>query len=91
MKNYNQVEALVRKHFQQVNREGVGFLETNIRNLTRELCENLNLPVLISAKEYMELEDPEFVAQTRLNKQGEYEMHWKSGDKLYYTLNKANL
>lgn len=89
MKTYNQVEALVRKHFQTVNREGVGFLETNIINLTKELCANLQLPILISAKEYMELENPEFVGQTRLNKNGEYEMHWKLGDKLYYTVNKA--
>lgn len=89
LKTYNQVEALIRKHFQQVNREGVGFLESNIKNLTRELCETLNLPVLITPNEYMELEDPEFVGQTKLNNKGEYEMHWKLDGKFYYTLNKA--
>lgn len=35
--NENEIEKIVRKNFQSVNKEGVGFLETNIVNCIKEL------------------------------------------------------
>jgi hypothetical protein len=45
---------------------------------------------LISSSQYMTLDNPEFVGQTRVNCQGEYRMYWKVGNKTYYTCNNIN-
>lgn len=44
--------------------------------------------ILITAKEYLELDSPEFVGQTRPALDGEYRMYWKVDNQYYYTLNK---
>ena len=43
--------------------------------------------VLITSAEYLNLESPEFIGQTRPNNSGEYRMYWKSGFSCYYTVN----
>lgn len=42
---------------------------------------------LISASEYLKLEQPEFIGQTRLSKDNTYYMVWRSNGKLYKTFN----
>jgi hypothetical protein len=44
---------------------------------------------LISSKEYMELENPEFIGQTLLDENDEYFMVWKCGEELFKTKNKV--
>ena len=41
----------------------------------------------ITAKEYLDLENPEFVGQTRLNSDNQYRMYWKCNEKFYFTKN----
>ena len=36
-KHVSKIEKIVRKHFGRINREGMGFLETNMANCIREL------------------------------------------------------
>jgi hypothetical protein len=44
----------------------------------------------ITSDEYMDLDDPQFYGQTRVDNDGFYKMYWyvKSENKYYYTLNK---
>lgn len=53
-----------------------------MNNVKLEDCE------LITNNQYMNLIDPEFVGQTRINKDNIYYMCWKSEGKLYKTKNK---
>ena len=48
---------------------------------------NLNECKLITAEEYCNLVDPEFVGQTRVDENDMYYMVWKSGGELYKTHN----
>lgn len=48
---------------------------------------NHQLAKLITAKEYLTLNNPEFVGQTRVNEQGRYKMYWRVGDDNYFTEN----
>jgi hypothetical protein len=43
---------------------------------------------LISGEQYLKLESPEFIGQTRMDKDNRYYMVWKSEGLLYKTLNK---
>lgn len=42
---------------------------------------------LITSTEYCELENPEFVGQTKVDSEGMYYMVWKCGDIFYKTHN----
>ena len=42
---------------------------------------------LITGAEYMKLEDPEFMGQTRMNAECQYYMVWKCEGVLYKTFN----
>ena len=44
-------------------------------------------PKLITNEEYLTLANPQFVGQTRPNKEGRYEMHWENEGVYYYTVN----
>lgn len=52
--------------------------------MTKEQIESAKL---ITAEEYLSLISPEFMGQTRLDKNGFYRMYWKDGDSFYYTIN----
>lgn len=42
---------------------------------------------LITAKEYLELDNPQFEGQTKVDTQGKYRMYWSHHGVLYYTEN----
>ena len=48
---------------------------------------NHQLAKLITAEEYLTLDKPKFVGQTRANEQGHYKMYWKVGNDNYFTEN----
>ena len=48
---------------------------------------NHQIAKLITAGEYLALDNPEFVGQTRVNEQGQYKMYWKVGNNNYFTEN----
>jgi hypothetical protein len=43
--------------------------------------------IQISPSDYLKLDSPEFMGQTRPNEDGEYKMYWKNENKIYYTIN----
>jgi hypothetical protein len=47
--------------------------------------------VLISGSEYLELQSPEFVGQTKPDAEGNYRMYWRQDGNLYYTANKLEI
>ena len=42
---------------------------------------------LITGAEYLKLDNPEFIGQTRVDRDGKYRMYWKCNDNFYYTIN----
>ena len=44
---------------------------------------------LITNEEYLTLANPQFVGQTRPDKDGRYEMHWENEGVYYYTVNRV--
>jgi hypothetical protein len=42
----------------------------------------------ITSQEYMNLENPQFVSQTRVNEDGIYKMYFRVGEDLYFTVNR---
>jgi hypothetical protein len=47
-------------------------------------------PKLITNQEYSKLTNPQFIGQTRPDKEGFYQMHWENNGIKYYTINKIH-
>ena len=50
----------------------------------------MSKPILITNEEYLLLESPQFIGQTRPDKNGNYQIHWESKGVNYYTINNIN-
>jgi len=82
--NTKKIESIVRKHFQHVNKEGVGFLESNIIACIAELTKHNNI-LTIGTEVTIKNEPADFAGNA--GKKKKITKHVKFRDEMGYGLN----
>jgi hypothetical protein len=84
----DEMQAIVDKYYHDFTIDDVvnmrNMINTEVDQYQKELDKR---PKLITGSEYMQLNNPTFISQTRADDNGDYEMHFECDNKKYFTKN----